>query len=121
MNIIKNSTKQRRTRIRKSIIKVSDRPRLSVSRSNKYCYAQILTNDGKTIIGISEKALRQGSGQVGDKKISPMESARQVGMAIAKLSLEKKIKTVVFDKGSLAYHGRVKAIAEGAREGGLQF
>jgi len=60
-----------------------------------------------------------GSGQA--QKLTRMESAKQVGLAIAKLSLEKKIKTVVFDKGSFAYHGRVKALAEGAREGGLQF
>jgi large subunit ribosomal protein L18 len=115
MNIIKNKTKQRLTRIRKAIAKVSDRPRLSISRSNKYCYAQIIDLSGTTIVGISEKAV------AGDKKLSTMDSAKQVGLAIAKMALEKKIKTVVFDKGSLSYHGRVKAIAEGAREGGLQF
>ena len=115
MNIIKNKTKQRNTRVRKTIAKFSDRARLSVSRSNNYCYAQIITVDGTTLIGVSEKAVK------GTQKITPMESAKQVGVAIAKLALEKKVKEVVFDKGSLAYHGRVKAIAEGAREGGLQF
>lgn len=120
MNIVKDSTKQRQTRIRKTIAKVSDRPRLSVSRSNSYCYAQIIAKDGKTIIGVSEKALRQ-TGQAADKKLSKMDSAKEVGIAIAKLALSKKIKEVVFDKGSLSYHGRVKAIADGAREGGLVF
>jgi large subunit ribosomal protein L18 len=115
MKIIKNKTKQRTTRIRKAIGVVSDRPRLSVQRSNQYCYAQIITQDGKTVVGISEKAV------VGKEKVTRMESAKQVGVAIAKLAIEKKITTVVFDKGSYAYHGRIKALAEGAREGGLQF
>src|SRR5262249_37736726 len=115
MNIVKNKTKQRQTRTRKTIALVSDRPRLSVSRSNQYCYAQLITADGKTVVGISEKAV------AGKTKVSRMESAKQVGLAIAKLALEKKIKVVVFDKGSYAYHGRIKALAEGAREGGLIF
>ncbi len=115
MNIIKNATQQRKTRIRKNIAIVSDRPRLSISKSNNYCYAQVITPDGKTVVGISEKAVK------GTQKISRMDSAKQVGLAIAKLAIEKKIKSVVFDKGSFAYHGRVKALAEGAREGGLQF
>ncbi|HSA83669.1 MAG TPA: 50S ribosomal protein L18 [Patescibacteria group bacterium] len=112
--IIKNATKQRKTRIRKNIAIVSDRPRLSVSKSNNYCYAQVITPEGKTVVGISEKAIKSKAG-------SRMESAKQVGLEIAKLALAKKIKVVVFDKGSFAYHGRVKALAEGAREGGLQF
>jgi large subunit ribosomal protein L18 len=115
MKIIKNKTKQRQIRARKGIAVVSDRPRLSVSRSNQYCYAQIITPNGQTLVGISEKALK------GTEKTSRMESAKQVGVAIAKLAIEKKITTVVFDKGRYAYHGRVKALAEGAREGGLQF
>ena len=115
MNIVKDKKQQRKIRTRKTIAKVSDRPRLSVSRSNNYCYAQIIAINGKTIIGVSEKAV------LGKDKLSPMDSAKKVGLEIAKLALKKKIKTVVFDKGSLSYHGRVKAIAEGAREGGLLF
>lgn len=115
MNIVKNTVKQRKTRIRKNIAVVSDRPRLSVSKSNNYCYAQVITVDGKTVVGVSEKVVK------GTQKLSRMDSAKEVGKAIAKLALEKKIKTVVFDKGRFAYHGRVKALAEGAREGGLQF
>lgn len=112
--IVKDAVKQRKTRIRKAIARVSDRPRLSVSKSNNYCYAQIITQDGKTIVGISEKVVKT-------KGTSRMDSAKQVGLAIAKLAIDKKIKEVVFDKGSFAYHGRVKALAEGAREGGLNF
>jgi large subunit ribosomal protein L18 len=115
MKVIKNKTKQRRTRIRKTIAVVSDRPRLSVSRSNQYGYAQIVTAEGRTVISVSEKAVK------GKENVTRMDSAKQVGIAIAKLALEKKITAVVFDKGSYAYHGRVKALAEGAREGGLQF
>ena len=114
MNIVKNSTKERQTRARKTIAQIGNRHRLSVTRSNKYCYAQIIAIDGKTVIGISEKVVK------GTQKLSPMDSAKQVGLAIAKLALEKKINSVVFDKGSLAYHGSVKAIAEGARNGGLK-
>lgn len=106
---------QRETRIRKNLGRVSTRPRLSVVRSNKYCYAQIIAASGDTIVGISEKAI------LGKTKVAPMESAKTLGKKIAELALSKKIKEVAFDKGRLAYHGRVKAIAEGAREGGLQF
>ena len=66
-------------------------------------------------MGLSEKTLGK------EAKGTPIERARYLGTAIAKLALEKKIKEVAFDKGSFAYHGRVKAIAEGAREGGLSF
>ncbi|MEK7571138.1 MAG: 50S ribosomal protein L18 [Patescibacteria group bacterium] len=109
------ANKQRQTRIRKNIAKVTDRPRLSVFRSNNYCYAQIIDVTGNTVVGISEKTI-----QTKEKK-SPLDGAKAVGQMIAKLAIEKKIKEVVFDKGRFAYHGRVKALAEGAREGGLQF
>lgn len=106
---------QRTTRIRRKVAAVADRPRLSISRSNRYCYAQIIDQTGKTLLGMSEKAL------IGKEKVAPMDRAKQLGAAIAKLAIEKKIKEVAFDKGRFAYHGRVKAIADGAREGGLQF
>lgn len=109
MNTLKN--KQRQTRIRKKVASVSDRPRLSVFRSNAFVYAQIINVTGDTIVGISEKTLKV--------KGTPIERAKLVGVEIAKLALEKKIKEVAFDKGRFAYHGRVKAVAEGAREGGL--
>jgi large subunit ribosomal protein L18 len=102
----------RQVRIRKHIRSVSDRPRLSVHRSNKYLYAQIIDDkNGKTLAGASDKAM----------KGAPIERAKAVGEAIAKLAKEKKVTTIVFDKGRYTYHGRVKALAEGAREGGLVF
>ena len=107
--VVRNT--QRQTRIRKKVAIVSDRPRLSVFRSNNYVYAQVIDLKGDTIIGISEKTLKI--------KGIPTERAKQVGVEIAKLAIAKKIKEVVFDKGRFAYHGRVKAVAEGAREGGL--
>ncbi len=110
----KDAKLQRKTRIHRKIAEVSDRPRLSVFRSNKYCYAQIVDTSGKTLFGLSDKAVVK-------EKVSPIESARQLGLSVAKVALEKKIKLVVFDKGRFAYHGRVKALAEGAREGGLSF
>ncbi|SRR6266498_3206231 len=105
---------QRQTRIRKKVAKVSDRPRLSVFRSNTFVYAQIIDTSGNTLMGVSERTLK------GQEKVTPIERAKAVGKAIAELALAKKIKEVAFDKGRFAYHGRVKALAEGAREGGLQ-
>ncbi len=118
MNNVNNklAKTQRQTRIRSKITKTSDRPRLSVSRSNRYVFAQIIDKNGNAIIGLSEKTLKADI-----KKTTPIERARELGAAIAKVALEKKVKEVVFDKGSYAYHGRVKAVAEGAREGGLSF
>lgn len=105
----------RQTRIRKKIRTVSDRARLSLFRSNKYLYVQIIDDkSGKTIIGASEK-------QVTDVKGTKTEKARALGTMIAKLAKEKKVTSVVFDKGRYSYHGRVKALADAAREGGLVF
>jgi len=103
----------RQIRSRKKTALVTNRPRLSVFRSNQYVYAQIIDGKGKTIAGVSETALKK------DTKVTPIERAKQVGIEIAKLALTKKIKEVAFDKGRFAYHGRIKAVAEGAREGGL--
>lgn len=98
----------------KKLRNIAQRPRLSVFRSNKFIYAQIINDiDGKTLVGISEKELTE--------KGVKTDKAKKLGMLLAKKALKKKIKTVVFDRGSYAYHGRVKALAEGAREGGLVF
>ena len=105
---------KRQTRIRKNIAKVSDRPRLSVFRSNKYMYAQIIDQKGNVLAGLAEKKVEK-------KKTTRIEKSKELGISIAKIALDKKIKEVVFDKGRFAYHGKVKAVAEGAREGGLQF
>ena len=84
-----NSTRsQRKTRTRKNIAQVSDRPRLSVFRSNKYCYAQVIDINGNTLVGLSEKAVKEAKG-------TPIEKAKAVGLAIAQLATEKKITEVV--------------------------
>jgi large subunit ribosomal protein L18 len=108
-----DSKHQRQIRSRKKTANVGNRPRLSVYRSNAYMYAQIIDVTGNTVVGTSERVFKK------DSKSTPIERAKQVGTEIAKLALAKKIKEVAFDKGRFAYHGRVKAVAEGAREGGL--
>jgi large subunit ribosomal protein L18 len=113
--IDKNTRKiHRQKRIRTKIRGTSDRPRLTVFRSNKHIYAQVI-DDAKKITIVSAYEVEKGKAQ------GKLESAKAVGMDIAKKAIEKKVKAVVFDKGSYAYHGRVRALAEGAREGGLQF
>lgn len=105
--------KNRQERIRKQIRAVTTLPRLSVHRSNKHIYAQIIDdNSQKTVVSVTEQENLKGT---------KIERARSVGQELAKEALAKKIKAVAFDKGSYAYHGRVKALAEGAREGGLNF
>jgi large subunit ribosomal protein L18 len=114
MNNILRGVK-RQTRIRKKIRLTSDRVRLTVFRSNKYLYAQIIDDKaGKTLIGISEKQLEKTTG-------TKSERAKLLGAKIAQLAKEKQISRVVFDKGQYSYHGRIKSLAEGAREGGLVF
>lgn len=112
---LKNTRLKKQTRIRKKIGVVTERPRLSVFRSNQYVYAQIIDKSGNTVLGLSEKAL------AGKEKITPTERAKNLGIEIAKMALAKKIKEVAFDKGRFAYHGKVEAVAVGAREGGLKF
>ena len=113
----KNIKEKRKLRVRKSLLKQVDRYRLSVFRSNKYCYAQII-DDWKrvTLVAASEKDISQA-----DQKKNKAERASIVGESLAKKDEKQKIKKVVFDRGSYNYHGRVKALAEGARKGGLQF
>ncbi|MCL4353883.1 50S ribosomal protein L18 [Patescibacteria group bacterium] len=109
----KKIRRQRRTRAK--IKGTQDKPRLTVFRSNISIYAQIINDDkGVTLVGISEKEIEA-------KKVNKTEKAKELGLALAKKALEKKIKNVVFDKGSYSYHGRVKSLADGAREGGLIF
>ncbi|HWY80007.1 MAG TPA: 50S ribosomal protein L18 [Candidatus Sulfotelmatobacter sp.] len=110
---IKDRKTQRQVRVRKKTVNVTNRPRLSVFRSNNYVYVQIIDVTGNIVASVSEKTVNL------DAKVAPVERAKQVGAEIAKLALAKKIKDVAFDKGRFAYHGRVKAVAEGAREGGL--
>lgn len=111
---IKIARKGRRLkRVRKRLLETKGRMRLSVFRSNKHIYAQIIDDSkGITIAMVSEKGMKEGK---------PVDKAREVGKLIAKKALLKKVKEVVFDKGSYKYHGKVKLLAEAAREGGLNF
>jgi large subunit ribosomal protein L18 len=105
-----------RKRIRSKVKGTAERPRLSISRSNKEIYAQLIDDlTGHTILAASTKD--KDFTRTGNK----VEQAKAVGIAIAKKAAEKELTTVVFDRGGYLYHGRVQALAEGAREGGLKF
>lgn len=114
---IKREKQQRRNkRIRTKIIGISKRPRLCIFRSAKHIYVQLIKDEeGKTFAAVSDLELKK------IKNAKKIDIARKVGKLIAEKALKKKIKEVVFDRGGYKYHGRVKALAEGAREGGLQF
>ncbi len=107
----------RKRRVRSRVIGTSERPRLSIFRSNRFIYAQII-DDGKakTLVSFSERNLPKS-----DKKITKTEVALLIGEEIAKRAKEKKITKVVFDRSGYKYHGRVEAVASGARKGGLLF
>jgi large subunit ribosomal protein L18 len=104
-------------RIRKKLSGTSEKPRLSVFRSNKFIYAQVINDlEGKTLASASSSIL-----DTGENKLTKTEAARLTGKLVAERSLEAGIEQVVFDRNGYLYHGRVKSLAEGAREGGLKF
>ena len=113
---------ERRTRIkmriRKDVYGTKDLPRLSVFRSNKQIYVQIIDDaEGKTLLSVSSRMK-----EIADKAgITKIEQAKLVGKLAAEKSKESGITSVVFDRNGYLYHGRVKALAEAAREGGLKF
>ena len=119
MILSKNETRKRRkVRIRKKISGTADRPRLVVYRSNLHIYAQIVDDAaGVTLAAASTLALSRGGEKAGCNKAG----ADRVGREIARLAQERNIRQVVFDRNGYLYHGRIKALAEGAREGGLEF
>lgn len=105
-----------RSRIRKKISGTTDRPRMSVYRSNKEIYVQVIDDvSGKTLASASSRTIPEaGEG-------SKLDQAKVVGQKIAERAKASGIETVTFDRGGYLYHGRVKALADAAREGGLQF
>ncbi len=109
---------RRHLRVRSRIKGTAQKPRLSVFRSNKHIFLQLIDDEkGKTIISESDpKAAKKEK-----SKKAKIEMAREAGKKLAEAAAKKKIKHAVFDRGGYVYHGRVKAAAEGAREGGLQF
>ncbi|MFN3347509.1 50S ribosomal protein L18 [Pseudorhodoplanes sp.] len=116
----KTTTERRKARVRRSIKAAANgRMRLSVHRSSKHIYAQVIDDTkGVTLVAASslEKAQRE-AGKTG----ADIEAAKAVGRLVAERAVEKGIKNVVFDRGGYMYHGRVKALADAAREGGLSF
>ncbi len=110
---------KRQSRVRQKIRGTEERPRLCIFRSAKHIYAQIIEDTtGKTLLSVSTVS----KDVAGDVKYSGnVAAAKAVGTAIAKKALEKDIKLVVFDRNGFLYHGRVKALADAAREAGLSF
>lgn len=105
---------RRKMRIRKKVHGTPERPRLSVFRSSKHIYAQVIDDAHGTTIA-------QASSVTGAAAGSKVETAKSVGSAVAKACIEKGVEQVVFDRGGYRYHGRVRALAESARETGLKF
>lgn len=119
----KDQTRQKiHARIRKKIAGTTERPRLSVYRSVSHVYAQII-DDAKGTTLVSATSVEKGKGLKGEKRPTGgnVASAKEVGKLIAERAKEKGIKSVVFDRGGYQYHGRIKALADAAREAGLEF
>lgn len=111
--------KQRHIKMRKKLIGTPEKPRLTVYKSAKNIYAQIVDDtSGSTIVSCStvEKDIKNSSG-----KLSNKEGAKAIGSAIAKKAIAKNIKQVVFDRSGYPYHGKIKVLADAAREAGLEF
>jgi len=116
----KSSTRRKRQfRVRNKITGSSERPRLNVFRSSKHMYAQIIDDTaGKTLVSAStlDEEVKGGLESTANK-----EAAKKVGEIVAKRALDQGIEVVTFDRGGYLYHGRVRNLADGAREGGLKF
>jgi large subunit ribosomal protein L18 len=111
-----DARRRRHVRVRKQLRGTSDRPRLAVFRSNRYIYAQVIDDDaGRTIAAASSREAALG------KKTLTVETAAEVGKLIAARASDAGIASVVFDRGGFAYHGRIRALADAARESGLKF
>lgn len=118
MALTKTKRRQRiRNRIRKTVSGTPERPRLAVFRSNKEIYAQVIDD----VAGHTLAAASSRDKELAEVKGTKIERAAQVGKAIAEKALKAGITTVSFDRGGYLYHGRVKSLAEGAREAGLKF
>ncbi len=120
INTYKKESREKRHRsLRKRIEGTAERPRLAIFRSSRHIYAQVIDDlSNKTLVGTSDLGFEDGAG--GDEA-GKKANAKKVGAAIAKKCLEKGIDKVVFDRAGFKYHGRVSALADGAREAGLKF
>lgn len=118
----KEKREQRHKRVRAKIKGTSKIPRLCVFRSNKHIYAQLIDDEkGKTLVSASDLDIKTKITKTKKELTGKAAVAYRVGQIIAQKALDKKIEKVVFDRGGYKYHGRIKALAEGAREGGLKF
>lgn len=107
---------QRKNRVRSRVNGTKERPRLTVFRSNTHIYGQIINDDtATTIVSVSDLKIKK------EAKVTKVMLASLVGEELAKIAIAKKIKAVIFDRNGFKFHGRVKALAEGARKGGLEF
>ncbi|MGI8706620.1 MAG: 50S ribosomal protein L18 [Actinomycetota bacterium] len=108
------SRQRRHLRVRKKVVGTAERPRLAVFRSNRHIYVQLIDDlQGRTIVSAS--SLKDGNGN------DPKEAAKAVGSAVATRAKEAGITRATFDRGGFMYHGRIQALADAAREGGLEF
>ncbi|MCL2923375.1 MAG: 50S ribosomal protein L18 [Trichodesmium sp. MAG_R04] len=114
-----DSIRKRHRRVRKKVFGTSERPRLSVFRSNMHIYAQVIDDTRQHTLVAASTVEAEVKSSI--KSGANSDASIQIGKLIAKRSLEKGIEKVVFDRGGNLYHGRVKALAEAAREAGLDF
>jgi len=110
---------KRKIRVRKKITGASDRPRLNIFKSAKHIYAQLIDDTNGCTLAATSTLVADVKGDV--KYTGNIEAAKRVGASIAKVALEKGITSVVFDRNGFLYHGRIKALADSARENGLSF
>jgi large subunit ribosomal protein L18 len=115
----RQARERRQRRVRKALQGTEERPRLCVFRSQRHMYVQVISDaGGRTLLSVSTLS-RELRGVL--RRTSDSEAARQVGLQVAKSCKERGITRVAFDRNGFLYHGRVKAVADGAREGGLEF
>lgn len=113
VKIYKTNKDKRKIRVRSKISGTAEKPRMTVFRSNKFIYSQVIDDvKGKTLASVSDAGVK------GKNKV---EKSFEAGKKLAEIAIKAGVKAVVFDRGSYKYHGRVKALADGAREGGLKF
>lgn len=120
---------KRKSRVRKKVVGMGSKPRLAVFRSLKHTYAQLILDDQRKVVtsastldkDIQARAKTIEVTTSKSKSAKSVAAARAVGLALAERSLKANVSEVVFDRAGYAFHGRVKAVAEGAREGGLKF
>ena len=119
MNLRTQARLKRKKRIRKKLVGTGNRPRLCVFRSAKHIYAQVIDDSlGQTLVAASslEKTVRENT-----ESKNKLNAANTVGKIIGQRALEKGVKKIVFDRNGFLYHGRIKAVSDGAREAGLKF